>query len=91
VPVARIERFGIGQTAKVLGVLYALMGLVFVPFFILIAMFSPSEANFGLGFAIMMPILYGIAGFVFTAVGCWLYNIVAGWVGGIEVDVGHSV
>ena len=87
---ARIERFGVGQTAKVLGVLYALMGLVFVPFFILIAMFSPAEQGFGLGFAIMLPILYGLAGFVFTAVGCWLYNVVAGWVGGIEVELGHT-
>lgn len=88
---ARIERFGIGQTAKVLGVLYALMGLVFVPFMILAAMFAPSETGFGLGFAIVMPILYGLFGFVFTAIGCWLYNMVAGWVGGIEVDLGHTV
>ena len=88
---ARIERFGIGQTAKVLGVLYGLMGLVFVPFFLLATMFTPSESRFGLGFAIMLPILYGVAGFVFTAVGCWLYNLVAGWVGGIEVDLGHTV
>lgn len=87
---ARIERFGVGQTAKVLGVLYGLMGLVFVPFFILIAMFSPDAEGFGVGFAIMMPVLYGLIGFVFTAIGCLLYNVVAGWVGGIEVELGHT-
>lgn len=31
----RISRFSIGQLAKFLGVLYALFGLVFVPFFLL--------------------------------------------------------
>ena len=88
---ARIDRFGIGQTAKVLGILYALMGLVFVPFFLIAAMFTPSEeAGFGLGFAVTMPILYGLAGFVFTAIGCALYNLVAGWVGGIEVELQHT-
>lgn len=87
---ARIERFGIGQTAKVLGVLYGLMGVVVVPFFMVATMFSPSETGFGLGFAIMVPILYGLFGFVFTAIGCWLYNVVAGWIGGIEIDLGHT-
>ena len=87
---ARIERFGVGQTAKVLGVLYGVMGLVFVPFFLVVAMFSPSESDFGLGFAIVLPLLYGLAGFVFTAIGCLLYNLVAGWVGGIEVDFGPA-
>ncbi len=29
----RLSRFSIGQTAKVLGVLYLLMGLIFLPFF----------------------------------------------------------
>lgn len=86
---ARIGRFGIAQTAKVLGVLYALMGLVFVPFLLIAAMFTPSESesSFGVGLAIMLPLLYGLVGFVFTAIGCALYNLVAGWVGGIEVEL----
>ena len=28
-----------------------------------------------------------VAGFIFTALGCALYNLVAGWVGGIEVEL----
>ena len=86
----RIRRFGIAQTAKVVGVLYTLMGLLFAPFFLLGAMFAPEEAGIGIGFAIAMPILYGVGGFVFTAIGCAIYNLVAGWVGGIEIHFGES-
>lgn len=85
--VQRIDRFSVGQSAKVVGILYALMGLVFVPFFLLAALFSPRQAGFGVGFALVVPVLYGAAGFVFTAIGCALYNLVAGWVGGIEVEL----
>jgi len=84
--VQRLRRFSIGQTAKVLGVLYALMGLIFLPFLLLASLFSPKQAGFGVGFALALPILYGICGFIFTAIGCALYNWVAGMVGGIEVQ-----
>ncbi len=86
--VQRIDRFSVGQTAKVVAALYALMGLVFAPFFVLAALFSPRQAGFGVGFALVVPILYGAAGFIFTAIGCALYNLVAGWVGGVEVELG---
>jgi len=32
-------------------------------------------------------VLYGFFGFVFTAIGCALYNWVAGMVGGIEIKL----
>jgi hypothetical protein len=84
----QIQRFGVGQTAKVFGILYALMGACFVPIFALIAVFAPSENSFGLGLSLALPLLYGAMGFVFTALACVIYNVVAGWVGGIEVELG---
>jgi len=86
----RIRRFGVGQTAKVLGVLYTLLGLVFLPFVLVAAMFAPNEAGLGIGFAVALPVIYGLAGFVFTAIGCLTYNLVAGWLGGIEVEIGED-
>ena len=86
----RIRRFSIAQTAKVIGVLYALMGLIFVPFFLIAGMFAPKEAGFGVGFALLLPVLYGVGGFIFTAIGCALYNWVAGMVGGIEVQLDNE-
>ena len=86
----RIRRFGVGQTAKVIGVLYTLMGLVFAPFILLAALFAPEEAGMGIGFAVAMPIFYGVAGFIFSAIGCVIYNAVASRVGGIEVQMDET-
>jgi len=85
-----IRRFGVGQTAKVFGVLYGLMGLVFVPFFLVAAAVAPHNSafmGFGLGFVILIPILYAVFGFIFIAIACLLYNMVAGWIGGIEMEI----
>lgn len=84
----RITRFSIGQSAKFTGVLYLLFGLIFVPFFLLFEMMAPEgTGGFGTMFAIMMPIMYGVMGLVGGAVGAALYNLVAGWIGGIEVEI----
>jgi hypothetical protein len=83
----QIRRFGVGQTAKVVATIYTLMGVVFVPVFLIAAMFSPKETGFGPGFAFALPIIYGVLGFIFTAIGCAIYNFVAGLVGGIEVEL----
>jgi hypothetical protein len=84
---AQIRRFGVAQTAKVIGVLYALMGLIFVPFLLIVSLYAPSKPGFGPGFALLLPIIYGVAGFIFTALGCVIYNFVAGLVGGVEVEL----
>lgn len=34
----------------------------------------------------LLPIFYGILGFVMGAVGAFLYNLIARWVGGIKVE-----
>jgi hypothetical protein len=38
-------------------------------------------------FGLVAAAVYGVLGWVFTAFACALYNIAAGWVGGIEVQV----
>jgi hypothetical protein len=83
----QIRRFGVGQTAKVIGLLYALMGLIFVPVVLIASMYSPNNPGFGPGFALALPVMYGAIGFIFTAIGCAVYNVVAGFVGGIEVEL----
>jgi len=88
----RIRRVSVFQTAKVSAVLYGLMGLLVVPFLFLATLVSPGEANlFGLGAglvgALMVPVIYAVFGFIFTAIGCAIYNAVAGVMGGIEFEV----
>ena len=88
---AEIKRFSIGQSAKFMGVLYLLFGLIFVPFFLLAGAFGPDGfGGFGTMFAIAMPLMYACMGVVGGAIGSALYNLVAGWVGGIEVELDQA-
>lgn len=41
----------------------------------------------GVAALIILPIMYGIFGFIAGAIGAALYNLIAGIVGGIEMDV----
>ena len=91
----RIKRIAPLQLAKMLAILYGIMGLIFVPFFLIFSLFAPQVSQqqrvgmmvFGTGFAILAPFLYAAMGFVFGAIGALIYNAVAKWVGGIEVEV----
>jgi hypothetical protein len=38
-------------------------------------------------FLLVAPVIYGAISFVFVALGCAIYNIVAGYVGGIELEL----
>lgn len=92
--IRRIKRIEPIQAGKISGILYGIMGLLFIPFFLLISALtalSPDESAsgmaFGLGFTLFLPIFYAIIGFIFGALGALIYNFVAGWIGGIEVEV----
>lgn len=53
---------------------------------------SPAQlAGMGAGMLIALvvfvPILYGAMGFVFGAIGALIYNVVANWTGGVELEL----
>jgi hypothetical protein len=93
-----ITRVGPLSVAKIAGVLYAVIGLVIGAVFSLFAMVGglAAAANndgaggfaaiFGMGAIILLPIFYGCLGFVMTAIMAALFNVVAGIVGGVEID-----
>lgn len=100
----RIKRIGPLQAGKMLGVLYAAMGLIFVPFFAifgLVGVFaehaqhgqSQSAAPLALAggamllLSLLFPVFYGVMGFIFGVISAAIYNVVAHWIGGIEVEV----
>ena len=79
------------RTGIVLGILYGILSLVIVPFFLLAAVFGskaggPSPAIFGVGFAIVFPVLYAVLGFIGGVISAALYNLIAKWTGGFEFE-----
>jgi hypothetical protein len=92
-----LKRVGPLSCAKVSGTLYAVLGLIIGACVSLLSlvggMFSDAfrgagiGALFGVGSIVLFPIFYGIIGFLAALIGAWIYNVVAGWVGGVEVDL----
>ncbi len=99
----KLKRIAPVKFGLVAGLVYALLSLVIVPFvliFVGISAFAetmahsdeagPSWAGGCLGAVIAMvlaPIIYGVLGCLMGMLVAWLYNVVAGWIGGIEFDV----
>jgi hypothetical protein len=92
---AAVNRVGPGSAFKIGLVVYAILGLaVAIPFALLGMIAGPLMAKSGLpgaglGFLgiVVFPICYGLIGGIFAAIGAFIYNLAAGWVGGLEVDL----
>ena len=82
----QISRISVHQTAKVIGVAYLLLGVLLIPVFWLAGGASPA-AELPTAAAILIPVFYGIIGYLATAIFCVFYNLVAGWTGGIEITL----
>jgi hypothetical protein len=89
----RIQRFNVLKTSTVVAVIYMVGVAVFVlPLAALIAVVGTATQVQGgltgaLAFAVVAIFGYGLFGWIFTAIACVIYNGVAGWIGGIEVQV----
>lgn len=90
----RIQRVGVVQLAKVMGVLYFLMGIVFLVFYLVFSRSMPGAqgtafpvAGYGMSMLIFMPVFYALLGVVFGALTAALYNVVAGMLGGVDIDL----
>ncbi len=87
----QIKSVGILQTAKLAGALYVVVTAIFaIPIGIIGALVSILAGKpEGLIFLVFIvaPIFYGIVGFLMVALLCWLYNVVAARMGGIEIEL----
>jgi hypothetical protein len=95
-----ITRVGPLSCAKISGLLYVILGLVFGAIFSLVAMaggFAAAASDgdagagafaalFGVGAIVLFPIFYGVCGFIGGLIMAALYNLVAGMMGGIEIE-----
>ena len=94
----RVRRFSVISTANTVAVMYFVGFLViFVPAVLFLSIASVTvttgsgqeTTTFGTSLILLLvlPIFYGLAGWVFTALFCLLYNLTARFTGGIGVDV----
>jgi len=91
-----LRSIGVFSMAKMMGTLYAVIGFILGLFFAMLSMIGAGFAQNGSGIVAMMmgvggiiilPIFYGVIGFIAGAIGSALYNVIAGMAGGIELDL----
>src|SRR5262245_46815454 len=94
-----LKHVGVLSVAKIGGVMYAvfglLIGLCFAAVFSVMPMAAGNRSDmpawiapmFGVGSIVFAPIMYGVMGFIGGAISAVIYNLLAGMVGGIEVDL----
>jgi hypothetical protein len=82
----RVARFNVHQTAKAMAAIYALFGLVFVPFFLVANTFGVPVIPTWL--VILGPLVYACFAYIFIAIGCLIYNFMAKFTGGVEFEAG---
>lgn len=94
---SRIKKISVFRAAKIVAVLYFIISLVIFEPLALMAFFAraqgiayPATANGRQPSPLLLmlaPIFYCIISFIFTALTCWLYNLVGSRMGGIEVEL----
>jgi hypothetical protein len=90
-----LKSVGVLSVAKIFGLIYGCMGLIFVPLFLLAGVIGSIAGQRATAFsgaisivlAVLMPVLYGVMGFIMGAIGALLYNVFANWVGGFELRI----
>lgn len=92
-----LKRIGPLSLGKVMGAVYGAMGLIFGFLFAFISLLGPALAPgseepvmgliFGVGGIVVLPLFYGGLGLVAGVIGAFLYNVVAGAVGGVVVEL----
>ena len=95
-----LKSVGVMSCGKIAGTLYGLMGVLiggilalFSTLGLALGQGSSSQgpawfaAIFGVGAIVFVPIVYGIMGFIGGLITALLYNLLAGFVGGIEMEL----
>ena len=92
-----IKKFGVLQTAKVIAMLYVIGSAIFFVPLSLVVMAAKNSPVLSSGlqktlgssspiFVMLMPLIYGVFGFIVVAISCLLYNFIAPKIGGIAVE-----
>jgi hypothetical protein len=92
----KITKISAISLGKLLGLMYGLFGVIFGAVITSISFFGQfvfqSELNnydflFGLGAIIILPIFYGLLGFLLGLLTAWIYNLIARFTGGLKIEI----
>lgn len=90
----KIKKIDAMSVGKIMGLLYAIIGFIIGAFFSLFAVLrsmAPGEgivnAMFGILAIVFLPLFYGVLGFVGGIITAWLYNVLAGSIGGVILEI----
>lgn len=50
----------------------------------------PFMLGMGVGFALLLPVVYAVMGFIVGALSALLYNLLARWMGGLALEFEHQ-
>jgi hypothetical protein len=94
-----IKKINVLSVSKILGLSFAIMGFIIgiAVGFVMFVIGSAFDAFNGfttliapglgiVGF-IIIPMIYGLVGFIIGGLSTLIYNILASWIGGIEIEV----
>lgn len=91
-----VKRVGIFSVGKVVGALYALVGLIAGGVISLFSLAGAAASGidqglpgliFGAGAVVIIPLLYGAIGLIGGIIIGALYNLIASMIGGVEVEI----
>jgi hypothetical protein len=81
---AKLQAILMAFVGLVAGVLYSFGGAIY-------DVVTTRSVNLGTALAFLaligMPIMFAAFGFIAGAIGAFLYNVFAGWFGGIEIEI----
>jgi hypothetical protein len=91
----RLRSIGVLSCAKIFTVVHAVIGILVGFLFLLFGIFgaalAPGQQKLGtvavIVLAVLMPVFYGVLGFVMGAVWAFVYNLAAESIGGLEVQL----
>ena len=90
----KLSRIAPWQAGKLFAIVYFLLSLFFVIPMELLALLAPTQSrpgpHFSPGVILLFPFLYALAALIFVPIGCWIYNVAAQLVGGLEIAVADS-
>lgn len=83
----QIIQISILQSSKIMTALYVLMGFIYTLIAIPMIIFGTGPMRIVGIIYLFGPIFAGVFGFVFFVIFAAIYNLLAGWLGGVEVEV----